>query len=255
MIENELIFNELKKGTEYGNNLLVSKFFGSYRKTICSYFKIQYSDAGLIVNDALFKIIKNIDSFEFYSEKQFAAFVNITVFNTAKDYLKRLKADKNRLKNEDITIISIDQNHSPQNLVTYETEGEYEDSRFLKENEKLDKGTEEESIDLTQKSLETEFLLDTDSVAENDKISFVKEIIHSFSENDQILLRLYLNGVSYKELAKFRDSSVVTTRQYITRSLLKTFFKRAANKLNINNKEVYEKFKKQNKRSSSKGVD
>ena len=55
----------------------------------------------------------------------------------------------------------------------------------------------------------------------------------------------------HKELALIRNSSEEATRKYVNR-LLYNLFKRVGDKLNINYKELYENFKKQDKRANTK---
>lgn len=260
MIKNDLIFGELKKGTEYGNTLLVNKFYKPCKRTIASIFNIQYQDTGPIVNDALLKVIFKIDSIQFTTEKQFDSLVHKIAINTARDYLKKLNREKKHLRNEGIKLISIDQNSNLKNSDI--TSSEYEDEESLEldsdlmpngEKEIFDEHQEKDSDNVKLEAVELEFFCDTDSIEENEKVLFIKKMLESFSSEDQILLRLYLNEIPFKDIAKFKGSNESTTRQYVNR-LLKSFFKKAATKLNINYKEVYENFKEQNKRSYSKGI-
>ena len=89
MEQNELIVTELKKQTEYGNRLLVDTFYSSSRESISNYYNIPLYEADQIVNYAFLKVITKIDNFEYMSESGFNSWVKTTVFNSARDYLRK----------------------------------------------------------------------------------------------------------------------------------------------------------------------
>ena len=228
MIKNELIISELKKCTEYGCNLLVKKFFEKSKRAIAAYFKIQYADTGPIVNAALLKIIDNIKSFNYNSDKQFDIYISKSVFNAARDYLGIQNRSKNIFKNSDLSLmpyVESDFTREINSVANVEEEEEIVESyrTFPGDLNNIDENDKQE-IDLVQDTIVAEFICDTDTIKENEKQIFVKEILNSFKQDDEILLRLHLNGISHKELALIRHSSEEATRKYVNR-LLHTFLK------------------------------
>ena len=67
---------------------MVKKFFEKSKRAIAAYLKFNMLILpGPIVNAALLKIIDNIKSFNYNSDKQFDIYISKSVFNAARDYL------------------------------------------------------------------------------------------------------------------------------------------------------------------------
>lgn len=257
----DLIVTELKKHTDYGNRLLVDTFYIASRGSVSNYFNIPLYEAGSIVNDAFLKIIKNIDSFEYKSVDSLNSWIKKIVFNTARDYLRKKNINKNNQKNCGIEkIISLDNyNESVKDIESNnEDEQIYNSNDYKSEDIDILENVEEdlgcEDTEIKNLKADVQIFLDDDNISTNDKMKSINEIMETFSPDDQILLRLYLLNIPHKELAKIKNSNIDATRKYINR-LLKEFFQRASNKFNLNIKEIYERYKEQNKRPNSKKAD
>ena len=248
MIKYELIFSELKKGTEYGCRLLVNEFFEDSQRTISSLYGIRKSDTGAIVNKAMLKIIDKMDLFEFKSDTQFENLVKKIVCNTALDFLREKRNQKRRLQEEDIQFVTSTP-FSSANLKADSDNSIFEDENVNINNEENEvEGADEDldnDIDISKSRSEIDFLHDQEMIKEDERIYIVEDILNSFTKDEQCYLRLHLMGITHKELSEMRDSTPDATRKYINR-LLKKFFKCVSEKLNKNYTELYENYKKQN---------
>ena len=226
MISNETIVNELKKGTQYGCLMLVRKFYEPGRKAIAAYFGIQYCDTGSVVNQAMRKIIVKIDTIEFKSEKEFSAYVNKVIFNTALDYLRQKQKEKEFLQNQGVQFVPILPESSYVNISDNDEEKIENDLDIFAEIEVNDKTKEpfnetefdeEEQIDpgISEIKAEFEFFCDTDTLELAEKSKFIDNLFKSFSLDGGCYLRLYLNGSTHEEIAKVRNSNAQATRKYI----------------------------------------
>ena len=220
MTKYEQIFRELEKGTQYGCRLLVKEFYGTSKKTITGFYGIKDYDTGDIVNKAMLKIINKIDSFEFKSDIQFKNLVKKIVYNTALDFIREKQNQKKKLQEEDIQFIA----PTTFSSINIKANSDYNISENDNIEENLIEDDEVDDFEFSTSIMEIDFLSDPEIIKKDKRISIVKDILNSFTKDDQCYLRLYLNGVSHKDLANMMGSTNDATRQYINR-LIKKFFK------------------------------
>ena len=241
MIDHEVTVSELRKDTKYGYKLLVDNFYKEMKGMVSSVYQVDNDIADIIVIDSFLKIINNIESFQFLSNGQFRAWIITIVRNTAIDYFRKIKRDK-----EKVPTISLEQN-STKSIKRKKFES-------LDEDYATDIEREEEIEEELLESVDLERLIDPQEI-QNLKDSFsrnpicknvISDIMNSFSEDEQFFINQRLNGIPNKVLAKKRRSNEVATRKYTNR-LIQKFFIKAGTILKTNNKDLYERFKEQNK--------
>lgn len=229
----------------------MKEFYGTSRNTITGFYGIKDYETGDIVNKAMLKIINKIESLDFKSNIQFKNLVKKIVYNTALDFIREKQNQKKKLKEADIQFVS-PTTFSSKNIKA-DSDYNISENDNIEENFIEDDGVDdylEDDFEFSKSKMEIDFLSDPEIIKKDKRISIVNDILNSFTKDDQCYLRLHLNGVSHKDLTNMMGSTNDATRQYINR-LLKKFFKCVSEKLNKNYDELYENYKKQNKRFNS----
>jgi len=254
LISNKDLINELKKRPLTGNSLLVKKFYKPMVKTVSIRYKLDKLDAQDVVNESLFKVIRKINGYEYETESKFFNWLYTIVKNTTFDFLRKKKQERERLHT-----ISRDSRFLTENLQKdqYINEDVLDSDISYSLENKNEQYSESENVDnLVDKNTASEYLnsyFNSANSKTSKEMDQLIEILEEFSIDEQCFIIMRVDNISMKEIAKIRNSTVVATKQYISR-LMKKFFVKVAEKLEINNyKELYENFKKQDKLSNSPG--
>lgn len=254
LISNKDLINELKKRPLTGNSLLVKKFYKPMVKTVSIRYKLDKLDAQDVVNESLFKVIRKINGYEYETESKFFNWLYTIVKNTTFDFLRKKKQERERLHT-----ISRDSRFLTENLQKdqYINEDVLDSDISYSLENKNEQYSESENVDnIVDKNTASEYLnsyFNSANSKTSKEMDQLIEILEEFSIDEQCFIIMRVDNISMKEIAKIRNSTVVATKQYISR-LMKKFFVKVAEKLEINNyKELYENFKKQDKLSNSPG--
>jgi len=248
LISNEDLINELKVRPHIGNTLLVKKFYEPMVSTVSKRYKLDRLDSEYAVNESLLKVINKINTYEYESESKFFNWMYTIIKNSVLDLLKKKKQQRQKLNT-----ISRDERLIPIEAKKNEVIDEdvfNSDISYSIEKENTDKDNIDELID---KNTALEYFNSYSKSADgntNEQMEDIIEILQEFTLEEQCCITMRADNISMKDIAKIRNSNVVATKQYVSR-LMKKFFKKAAERLNINNyKELYENFKDQDKLSN-----
>ena len=209
-----------QKGEKVGFSYLVGKYWDYFINVTKYGFFISETIAPELVNDSFLKAIQNIDKFKFTDKNSLKRWLYTILKNTILDHLDKIKNEDEKLS------------------FCYYNENDFEnyDDPLNNVNPQILKKIKE-------------LYIEDEENKENEKVEKRKKLIYDtieeLTDDEKLALLDYLNQVPHAEIARRRNSNEISTRKFINR-LIKKFFEKIGQKLNLDGKKLYEKFKTQN---------
>jgi RNA polymerase sigma factor (sigma-70 family) len=187
-IQDSLIVDQLKRESTLGVSNLVTKYQGFlYRWGRWHFEAINDQDLIQIVEDTFMRVIENIDSFQFRTDKGFKNWI-ITIFSRiCLDHLRKAQRETERIK-----IVSFDNNPADGNNRAYNA---------------------------VQLELDKKIFYDylSPNTKEHPLAQKVRDFMEGLDENSRIILYACADGFPYREIANWVGMPVEHIKVYYSR--------------------------------------